>query len=157
MREGLEPVRNSAKAIIIQDGALLVITHRDRDGAYYTLPGGGQEPAETLLTALGRECMEELGVPVHVGPLRHVREYIGANHEFSQDDGRCHQVEFMFECHLAGDLPAGPPPKPDATQTGVAWLPLDGLATSRLYPKALRGILARGLELAATVYLGDVN
>lgn len=152
-----EPVRNSGKAIIIRANSLLVITHRDGEGVWYSLPGGGQEAGEALADALRRECLEELGARVAVGPLRYIREYIGANHEFHREDALCHQVEFMFECELLGGLPDGPPPKPDDTQTGVAWLTLSALPTSRLYPKALRQVLVNGVDPTAAVYLGDVN
>lgn len=150
-------VRNSGKAIIIRERRLLVIKHKDQEGDWYSLPGGGQESGETITDALQRECLEELGVGIDVGPLRHVREYIGANHEFSREDAGFHQVDFMFECRLLGDPADSPPPNPDGSQTGIAWLPLDGLPTSRLYPKELRGILANGLNPNAAIYLGDVN
>jgi 8-oxo-dGTP diphosphatase len=114
----MDPVRNSGKAIVICDRSLLVIVHRDEDSDWYSLPGGGQEPGETLTDALRRECLEELGVSVIVRPLRHIREYIGANHEFRRDDADVHQVDFMFECALSGYPPDAPPPNPDATQTG---------------------------------------
>ncbi len=94
----MDPVRNSAKAIVIRDDLLLVIVHHDGEGDWYSLPGGGQEPGETLTDALQRECMEELGVRVEIGPLRYIREYIGANHEFSREDADSHQIDFMFEC-----------------------------------------------------------
>ncbi|MCK5199463.1 MAG: NUDIX domain-containing protein [Spirochaetales bacterium] len=55
------PVRNSVKAIIIEDGKLLVIRKSDSDGYYYILPGGGQEKDETFIETVKRECMEELG------------------------------------------------------------------------------------------------
>jgi len=34
-------IRNSAKAIIIRDGCLLLIRNRDEEGDWFTLPGGG--------------------------------------------------------------------------------------------------------------------
>jgi hypothetical protein len=34
-------VRLSAKAIIIQDGRLLIVRNRDSSGDWYMLPGGG--------------------------------------------------------------------------------------------------------------------
>ena len=150
-------VRNSGKAIIIRDGRLLAIRHTGRDGDWFSLPGGGQEPGETVLDALQRECIEELGVSVVPGQLRLVREYIGANHEFSREDGDFHQIDFMFECELKGDLPGAQPTSPDERQIGVEWLPLATLSASSLFPKELRKLLADGLDSPSTVYLGDVN
>lgn len=43
----MRPIRNSAKAIIVENDCLLAITQQDPDGLYYILPGGGQEPGET--------------------------------------------------------------------------------------------------------------
>lgn len=41
-------IRNSAKAVIIQEGKLLAIKKQDKEGYYYILPGGGQEHGENL-------------------------------------------------------------------------------------------------------------
>jgi 8-oxo-dGTP pyrophosphatase MutT (NUDIX family) len=153
----MDPVRNSGKAIVIRDESLLAIVHRDEEGDWFSLPGGGQEPGETLTDALQRECLEELGVGVVVGPLRHIREYIGANHEFRDEDADAHQIDFMFECSLSGDLPDAPPSHPDATQTGIRWLPLTLLPAARLFPKELRRYLVGEIDPNAPVYLGDVN
>jgi 8-oxo-dGTP pyrophosphatase MutT (NUDIX family) len=153
----MDPVRNSGKAIVIRDESILVIAYRDEEGEWFSLPGGGQEPGETLTDALQRECLEELGVGVEAGPLRYIREYIGAHHEFSREHENLHQIDFMFECALSGALPDAPPSNPDLTQTGIRWLPLSSLATARLYPKELRRLLTGGIDPTAPVYLGDVN
>ena len=153
----MDPVRNSGKAIVVRDQYLLVIVHRDENGDWFSLPGGGQEPGETITDALQRECVEELGVSVTVGPLRHIREYIGAHHEFSREDAAFHQVDFMFECTLSGDIPGVSPSNPDRTQTGIRWLPLSSLPSSRRYPKELGRWLVGGMDPGAPVYLGDVN
>jgi 8-oxo-dGTP pyrophosphatase MutT (NUDIX family) len=153
----MKHVRNSGKAIVILEGRLLVIKHRDSDGDWYSLPGGGQDPGETIADALQRECLEELGVGVDVGPLRYIREYIGANHEFSREDSDFHQVDFMFECTLLANPAHARPSRPDARQSGIAWLPLATLETSRLYPRELGRLLVNGIDLKATIYLGDVN
>src|SRR5688572_13592031 len=94
-------LRNSAKAIIIQDGAVLLCRCVDAEGDWYVLPGGGQRPGETLIEAVRRECMEEVGCDVAVGPLRFVREYIGSRHDFPNFAKDEHQIELMFECSLA--------------------------------------------------------
>jgi 8-oxo-dGTP pyrophosphatase MutT (NUDIX family) len=151
-------LRNSAKAIIIRDGHLLATRHVDADGDWYLLPGGGQEPGETLVEAVRRECREETGALIEVCDLKLVREYIGRNHEFAEEDADAHQVEFMFECRLRGSSyqPAlgG---TPDISQIGVVWLPLPDLTSSRLYPSVLRTLLASGVPDGPPIYLGDVN
>ena len=153
----MRPVRNSAKAIIVKDSRLLAIKNRDADGDWYCLPGGGQEPGETLTEALRRECLEEVGVEVMVGPLRFVREYIGKNHEFHAHDSDVHQVDFMFECEPAQDSWHSRGSAPDALQVGTAWLRLDELHEHRIYPSVLRTVLLRDTEATESVYLGDIN
>jgi 8-oxo-dGTP diphosphatase len=150
-------IRNSAKAIIIRDGSLLLIRNRDEEGDWHTLPGGGQNHGETLRAALQRECQEEVGVQVRTGELRLVREYIGRNHESAEQDGEVHQVEFMFECWIDASSTPATGKTPDAQQTGVAWVSLDELESCRLYPKILCQILKNGLSNPTTRYLDDVN
>ena len=150
-------IRNSAKAIIIRDGCILLIRNRDEEGDWYVLPGGGQHHGETLRQALQRECQEETGVQVQIGELRLVREYIGRNHEFAQHDGEAHQVEFMFECRIDTSSAPVKGKTPDVHQTGVAWIPLSKLQSCRLYPRILSQILKNGLSDLMTRYLADVN
>jgi 8-oxo-dGTP pyrophosphatase MutT (NUDIX family) len=150
----MSQVRISAKAIIIQDGRLLVIRNRDSSGDWYTLPGGGQEHGETLPAALNRECQEEIGCGVTVGRIRFVRDYIGKHHEFASEDNS-HQVEVMFECQLTSVPSLGA--KPDSTQIGVEWLELMDLSNHRLYPKALQWLFSGDAPVDGPIYLGDVN
>jgi len=150
-------IRNSAKAIIIRDGCLLLIRNKNEEGDWHTLPGGGQHRGETLREALQRECQEEISVQVQVGELRLVREYIGKNHEFAEHDGDVHQVEFMFECRIDPSSTPVNGKTPDAQQTGVAWIPLSEIQNCHLYPKVLCQILKNGLTGLRVWYLGDAN
>ncbi|MCR4391419.1 MAG: NUDIX domain-containing protein [Candidatus Acetothermia bacterium] len=155
----MKPIRTAAKAIVIRDGRLLVTVNRDPDGVFYLLPGGGQEPGETLLQALRRECREEIGADVEIGDLVFVREYIGAQHEFTDHDGDVHQIELLFVARLPdGEIP-GAGMVPDTGQTGIAWLPIAELPRLRLYPAALAEPLRRLSQgaLPGPHYLGDVN
>jgi 8-oxo-dGTP diphosphatase len=151
----VKPVRVAAKAVIRQDGRLLVTKNVDDEGYWYILPGGGQEPGETLHEALARECREEIDVDVDVHELLCVREYIGRHHEFAEQEGDVHALELMFACTIRdGQVPHNGA-VPDTLQVGVEWLELDELDRYRLYPQALKAFLATtGLR---TVYLGDVN
>jgi ADP-ribose pyrophosphatase YjhB (NUDIX family) len=148
-------VRVSVKAIIIQDGHLLLVRSRDRQGDWYLLPGGGQHPGESLPAALRRECREEIGVDVEVGGLRFVRDYIGRNHEYADEDAGMHQVELMFACRLAPGARPRVGPVPDSQQTGVAWIPLEAIGRHRVYPRQLAAVLRDAT--GGPVYLGDVN
>jgi ADP-ribose pyrophosphatase YjhB (NUDIX family) len=152
----MKPIRNSAKAVIVQDGRLLVIRLEDQYGAAYVFPGGGQEKGEELKDAVARECLEEIGQAVTVGELLHIREYIGKNHEFAEWDADVHQVEFYFECKLVD-------PKatifegsnPDDHQVAVEWIALEELSQGRLYPKTIGELLQN--KNASRIYLGDLN
>ena len=148
-------VRLSVKAIIIQDGRLLVLKNQDEAGDWYSLPGGGQDHGETIPAALNRECLEEIGARVTVGRLRFLRDYIASHHEFADTDGGFHQVELMFACELRDAPRAGS--LPDGMQTGIAWLALDALGGHRLYPGVLKRLLAAQDSHDTPVYLGDVN
>lgn len=148
-------VRISAKAIIIRNGALLLMRARDRQGAYYLLPGGGQRRGETLHEALVRECLEETGVLVRPLQPRHIRDYVAANHEFARWDRDFHQVEVMFDCEFVRK--AGKAHAPDKRQTGSAWVPLARLGGVRLYPSVLKILLAPAGRPRGPVYLGDIN
>jgi 8-oxo-dGTP pyrophosphatase MutT (NUDIX family) len=153
----MRPIRNSAKAIIIEQGKLLAIQNRDAAGDWYILPGGGQHPGETLVEALKRECLEEVNVAVVVGDLCLVREYIGSHHEFAEHDAAVHEIEFMFNCTLAPGAVPGIGTEPDSAQTGFAWLDLAHLERWRLYPAILRTLLPQRANPPHPVYLGDVN
>lgn len=149
-------MRVSVKAIIIQDGQLLTLQCRDTAGQpFYVLPGGGQEPGESLHEALRRECREEIGVEVEPGPLRYARDFIPERME--QPDKTRQQIEMMFEARIAdGGVPrAGH--NPDAFQEALAWLPVAQLEAYVLYPLALRPLLQSGAARGTDVYMGVVQ
>jgi 8-oxo-dGTP pyrophosphatase MutT (NUDIX family) len=54
--------RLAVKAVIVHDHKLLVVKEAGDD--WWSLPGGGIEYSETPGQALGRELVEELGIPV---------------------------------------------------------------------------------------------
>jgi 8-oxo-dGTP diphosphatase len=152
-------IRNSAKAVIIQENKLLAIKKEDPDGYYFVLPGGGQEQGENLNETLRRECIEEIGEEIEIGDLLFLREYIGRNHEYSSSDYQVHQTEFMFLCELKErkeNIKNGI--SPDDGQIGVEWLPVSELLQRRLYPQKMRKYLIDYFNREKPpTYLGDIN
>ncbi len=152
----MRPVRLAVKAIIIVDGKILVTRNSHKNGDYFLLPGGGQENGETIHDALRREVREEVGCETVIGELRFVRDYIGKNHEFRDEDPEFHQVELMFECQLMASTDDAVASLPDPSQIGVDWLPVDELEEMLFYPRALAPLLRKALPATAT-YLGDIT
>ncbi|MDP9378811.1 MAG: NUDIX domain-containing protein [Chloroflexota bacterium] len=141
----MKAIRNAAKALIIREGCLLALKMQDANGVYFILPGGGQEPGETLADTVRRECYEEIAAEVAVHELRFVREFLTEVP---------HRVEFIFRCTLKSDWGVGR--LPDSGQLGVVWLPLAELQHTRFYPSGLRTLLGNGGHESAAVYLGDL-
>ena len=153
----MDTIRVAPKAIIIENGRLLVVHLAHRNGDWYGLPGGGQEPGEAMHKALRRECLEEIGVEIDIRDVLFVRDYIAKNHEFADEDSDVHQVEVMFECTLVGGGHPTVGTTPDPGQMRVAWLELAQLHLHRLYPKVLADLLKDGIPSGPARYLGDVN
>ncbi|MEK6794008.1 MAG: NUDIX domain-containing protein [Spirochaetota bacterium] len=146
------PVRNSAKAIIIENNRLLCIRKTGAGGHYCILPGGGQEKNETFIDAVKRECREEIGAEVAVQGLTYIREYIARNHEFKEADD-LHQVEFMFECELLTRPNMENASHLDGGQDGIVWVDI-AAPEYAVYPKVL---LDRIRMHDRNIYWGDVN
>lgn len=143
-------VRNTAKAIIEYDNRILFIKKKlDKEGIYYTLPGGGQESGETIEDTILRECNEELNIKAKIIELVCVREYISNNHEYSFLVKQVHAIEFIFLCsfgvedqitHLQNDF----------AQIGFEWLDIstiiesfkqDGEINNLKFPQTLKDFL----------------
>lgn len=153
----MKAIRNSVKAIILQDERLLLTKNKDDWGFFYLLPGGGQEPGENMYQALIRECMEEISCEIEIGDIRYIRDYIGKNHEFADFDQHTHQIEYMFECSLKASSDPQNGNVPDGAQIGVEWVPIDQLGNIRLYPSILKNLIKKDGLQPDIIYLGDVN
>jgi len=150
-------IRTAARAIIIREGRLLAVKMRDRDGVFYILPGGGQKMGETFHDTLHRECMEEIGVDIHIDGFLFVREYIGRNHAFSYRHSNFHQVESVFRCHIDDEAAVHVGSLQDMRQIGVEWLDLKTLKDAKFFPKALADFIVGDDIVMSKHYLGDVN
>lgn len=149
-------LRNSAKAVIIRDGQVLLERARWRGEISYFLPGGGQKPGEPLHDTVRREVFEETGVTVSVDRLSWVREYIGLRHPAVRVDAGMHRVDFVFSCipdQIPDQLGGG---NQDPSQIGFDWIQLEQVPACPLLPTALRqpiAALATGMPVFG--YLGE--
>lgn len=151
-------IRNSVKAIIVENGKVLVNKCDFHTGEVtYLFAGGGQEPGETFIDTLKRECLEELGAKVKVGELVWIREYIGKNHEFAETDSDAHQIEYYFKCNLETPVDLEKATQLDTVQVGFEWLDLHKLKEYTIYPKIIKECLNEDGEIISPLYMGDVN
>ncbi len=82
-------MRKAARAIIIEDGKLLVM-RRDKHGdIYFTLVGGVVDDSESIEQALVREVKEETGLNVTALRLVYVEEHPAPYNE-----------QYIYLCHI---------------------------------------------------------
>jgi ADP-ribose pyrophosphatase YjhB (NUDIX family)/ribosomal protein S18 acetylase RimI-like enzyme len=158
-KQSVISLRNSVKAIIIEENKILFIQQKapDTGEVFYVLPGGGQNGGETFVDTVKRECSEELGVSVSVGKLGLIREYIGKNHEFSNEHANVHQIEYMFFCSLTTPIEISKATHTDLMQIGYEWIDFFELKNKNIYPKALKSAFDNNGNLTTPIYLGDIN
>ncbi len=129
--------RQRAGAVIVLDGAVALIERRRAGRVYYVFPGGGVEPGETVLAAVGREVHEELGVTVAVGALV-------AQVWFADSEQHYFQATI-----IGGDFGSGAGPEFSADAPAErgsyrpVWLALDELSQHEVVPAALARCVAR--------------
>ena len=154
---GTPTIRNSAKAVVVHDGHVLLQRANWEGQDCYFLPGGGQNPGEPLDVTARREVHEETGLTVAVVRMLWLREYIGANHEHASTEAGTHRIEVIFHCTPEGEPGQLGGHAEDDLQTGLEWVELEKVPGLNLLPHALRQPIAAlaGSEPAAG-YLGDV-
>ena len=136
-------IRSSAKALIIKEGRLLAIQCQREGKEYYTLPGGGQEPLESLEQTVIRECLEETGLSVRVKSLAAVQEEIITD------------PQWYFRCELAEKQPQTPTHH-DLGQVGIQWIPLEQVGKLPILPEWLREQSETIFTSETTSFLGTV-
>lgn len=157
MEQQSPKIRNSAKALIIQDSAILLQRCHIAGQLVHLLPGGTQEFGESFADAVRREVLEETGMRVRVDRLLWVREFIARHHLPVAGDGE-HRVECIFRCTPEAGAAIAVATVPDAEQIDVCWLPLANLSVITMWPETVRDMIIADPNAAnapAPSYLGD--
>jgi 8-oxo-dGTP pyrophosphatase MutT (NUDIX family) len=91
--------RVKVRAVIWVDGGVVVHRERRRGVRYVTLPGGRVGERESVIDALRREVLEEVGLEIEIGDLLCTAEVVsGARHQ---------DVELLFEAWPRGAFDQG--------------------------------------------------
>ena len=156
MESIVPPIRNTARALILQDNNILLLRKDGYEqGERFALPGGGQDLGETLEQALHRECMEEIGTRVEIQHLVSVADCFKPRD--TPPGGTRHLVEFWFACRVPDEYSPKNGHHPDKHQVEVIWASLDEVAGMPLYPRSLGRHLANYRVSTGSVYLGTID
>lgn len=90
-----------------------VLMVRNNGGRGWSLPGGGQEPGESLAETARREVFEETGYEVEPYKLVAVSERVSERHD----------TFFVFACRLLEPEPVGGPDDDEIHE--AAWMDID--------------------------------
>ncbi|GAB1420648.1 NUDIX domain-containing protein [Anaerolineales bacterium] len=132
-------IRLAVSALIIRDGAVLLVAFEDAaSGFHYNFPGGGVEAGEGLREALKREVLEETSCEAEVLTPVLIWEYVPE--KYQQRYGSKHQMRVLFQTRLIGEPQM--PLIPDENQVGLDWIPLAELERSPLIPQIGAALLA---------------
>ena len=155
--ENLDPsIRNAVRALVVRDQSILLLRKEGGDqGERFALPGGAQDPGETLVEALARECQEEIGTPVEIGDLLTVADYF--KQRDTQPPSSRHLLEFLFSCHVPDDYTPKNGHHPDKHQIEVVWVRLSDLNQLMIFPRSLSGSLPGIINGDNKGYLGIID
>ena len=149
------PVRTQARALLVHAQQIALVRVQRNGLERWVLPGGGQDDGETLGQTVQRECLEELGLIVRVGPLCLVREFVPQNHDPAHAPFTAHCIDFVFRCTVVGSPVIGAASLPDAEAIESRWVDVEHAQQLRLYPECLVHWLPRLLTEDQTHYVGD--
>jgi len=149
----ISQIRNTTRALIIRNGHILLIKKKYENGKIrLAFPGGGQEVDETLIQALNRECVEEIGSEVEVRKLVHVADRFKPRDTIPLTTR--HLVEFFFECTIDEDYTPRNGYQPDKHQVAVVWKDIARLEQTDIFFPELAPCLNRTEINDGPVYLG---
>ena len=87
--------RIGVRGIAYQNGKLLSVLHRDKDGNpsdFWAVPGGGLDPQESVTDGIMREMTEETAIIPKIGKLLFMQQFLAPTHGGTMRE----HLEFFF-------------------------------------------------------------
>jgi len=149
-------VRSTVKAIILHQGSVLLNRCRDeKNGEYYSLPGGGQEQYETMAEATRRECLEETGYSIEPVRFAALMEEICLDPFIRETYPQyAHKMLHIFLCRLTSKERVEPT-ETDDLQIAIEWVPVEEISQRNLLPLQVKEHFAELMEGEHPLYLGS--
>jgi ADP-ribose pyrophosphatase YjhB (NUDIX family) len=151
-------IRNAAKALILDDGKLLLnkcLSHNNE--IFYTIPGGGQIQFETMEEAVIRECFEETGYKIKPQKFIALYEEIVMDEDLQRlHPDYTHRIFHVFLCHLL-DKNVYEPTEKDVGQIGMEWIRPEEVMSLNFNPRLVQRSIVSLLESETPMFLGSVR
>jgi ADP-ribose pyrophosphatase YjhB (NUDIX family) len=136
-----------AVSVVVPDDQRRILLIRRTDNKYWSIPGGGMEPGESIREAAGREVKEETGIDCDITGL--VGIYSNPRHVAAYDDG---EVRQEFSICLVGRLLGGST-RTSNESSEVRFVPPADIPGYEIHP-SIRLRINHYLERRTTPYIG---
>ena len=148
-------IRNASKALLYENGKILLNCHKTENGrVYYDLPGGGQHQYETMEEAVIREVLEETGYAVEIVRFQGIAEEICEDPIIQKQNSEyTHRIIHIFLVHRTVANKAEIH-ESDFEQTGSIWVTPEEADGVDLVPRQLCGQMRKIIESERPIYLG---
>lgn len=137
----------AAVSAIVTDEHNRLLLIRRTDNNYWSIPGGGVNPGESVREAAAREVKEETGIDCQVTGL--VGIYSDPNHVAAYDDGEVRQeFSICFTTRITGGSL-----RTSSESSEVRFVPFDAISDLSIHP-SIRLRIQHYLETRDEPYIG---
>jgi 8-oxo-dGTP diphosphatase len=139
-------IRIRTAGLIIENGKLLLISHKKNGKEYWLVPGGGVDFGESSHQALVREMKEELSIDVEPGDLLFTADSI-------EKKGKRHILNLFFSCRRCGGvLSLGKDPR----LSGFGFFSADEILSMKIFPPCKNELAAIVTGNKIQTYIGEL-
>ena len=134
--------------VLLENNHILLMKYQYGASFIHNFPGGNPDSGELFPETIVRECQEELGIDVEVGPML----LLG---EVPESGKRETALHILFAGNIVGGIPRLQPQ--ETTAQDLVWVPIADLPALHLYPNV--GVELQDLLFtqAQGRYLGEIH